>query len=98
MSGTVSVRVQKDELAEIEKISKYEKATKSSLLREIFGIGIRAKKLSLALERFRKNELTAMKAAKLAGIPLTEFLELLKKEGLEFHYTVKELEQEFEDL
>lgn len=98
MAGTVSVRVDKEDLSEIEEISRHEKATKSSLIREILGLGIKTKKLSLALEKFRKNELTALKASKLAGVPLTEFLDILKREGLEFHYTEKELEQEFADL
>ena len=56
------------------------------------------KKLSLALEKFRKNELTAFKASKLAGIPLTKFLDILKNEGLDFHYAQKELEEEFVGL
>ena len=98
MADTVSVRVQKEELSEIKEISKYERTSKSALLREILGLGIKTKKLFLALEKFRKNELTAWKAAKLAGVPLTEFLDMLKREGLEFHYTEKELEQEFADL
>ena len=98
MAGTVSVRVDRADLSEIDQISRQEKSTKSSLLREILGLGLKTKKLSLALEKFRKNELTALKASKLAGVPLTEFLDLLKKEGLEFHYTQKELEQEFAGL
>lgn len=98
MANTVSVRIEKEDLSEIDKISKYEKTSKSFLLREVFGIGIKTKKLSLALEKFRKNELTALKASRLAGIPLTEFLDVLKREGLEFHYSEKELEQEFADL
>ncbi len=98
MEKTISVRIPKGELKEIEHISKYEKATKSTVLRDVLGIGIRNKMLGIAIEKFQKNEMTAWKAAGVAGVPLTEFLDILKEKGLEFHYTSEELSEEFEGL
>jgi len=98
MAETVSVRIDKTELKEINEISKAEKKTKSHVLREVLEKGIKEKKLEIALEKFRKNEATAWKAARMAGIPLTVFLDILVQRGIDFHYGVRELREDFEGL
>lgn len=94
----MSVRISKEELRQIETFLRYEKATKSALLRDIVERGIKEKKLAIALEKFRNEEVTVGKAAQLAGIPLTKFLDILKEKSLEFHYTVEELREDVEEL
>jgi len=98
MEETISVRIPRQELKEIESISKYEKVTKSVILRDVLEIGIQNKMLAMAIEKFQNEEATAWKASRLAGIPLTKFLDVLKDKGLEFHYTEEELLEEFEGL
>ena len=98
MKETVSVRIDKLELKEIKAISKIEKKSKSNVLREVLDKGIREKKLDIALEKFRNNEATAWKAAKIANIPLTQFLDILVQKGIDFHYGVKELKEDFKSL
>ena len=98
MAETVSVRIDKRELKEIEEISKIDKNTKSNVLREILDKGVKEKKLEIALEKFRNNEATAWKAAKIANIPLTKFMDILVQKGIDFHYGVKELREDFEGL
>ena len=98
MAETISVRIHEKERSGIVEISKYENSSKSEILREVLELGIKFKKLEIALEKFQKNEATAWKAARLAEIPLTKFLDILKERGLEFHYSEKELMEEFEDL
>ena len=96
MDETVSVRIDKPELMEIEKIAKLEKKTKSNVLREVLERGIKEKKLEIALEKFRNNEVTAWKAARIAHVPLTKFMDILVQNGIDFHYGVKELREDFE--
>lgn len=98
MAETVSVRIDKPELNEIGEISRLEKKTKSTVLRDVLERGIKEKKLEIALKRFRDNEATAWKAAKMAGVPLTQFLDVLVQKGIDFHYGVKELKEDFEGL
>ena len=98
MAETVSVRIDKKELKEIEEISKIDKNTRSNVLREILDKGVKEKKLEIALEKFRNNEATAWKAAKIANIPLTKFMDILVQKGIDFHYGVKELREDFEGL
>ena len=98
MAETVSVRIYKEDIKEIDKLSKLEKKSKSSLLREILELGLKDKKLELALEKFRKNKLSAWKAARIAEMPLSQFLDVLVEKNIDFHYGVKELEEDFEGL
>ena len=98
MAETVSVRIDKSELQQINEISKLEKKTKSSVLREVLEKGIKEKKLELALEKFRKNEASVGKAARIAQIPLSQFMDVLVERKIDFHYGVKELEEDFEGL
>ena len=98
MEETISVRIYRPELKEIERLSRLEKKTRSSVLREVLEKGIKEKRVEIALEKFRNNEATAWKAAKIAGIPLTQFMDILVKKGIDFHYGIKELREDFEGL
>ena len=64
MADTISVRIGDQEALEIENLSKLEKRSKSSILREVLESGIKQKKLELAIDKFSKNEATITKAAK----------------------------------
>jgi predicted HTH domain antitoxin len=98
MDESISVRLPKEELKEVDNILEYENATKSAVLREILKLGIKKKMLEIALDKFQKNEATAWKAATIADIPLTEFLDTLKERGIEFHYGLEELNEDIKDL
>ncbi len=98
MEGSISVRIPKENLLEIEIISQEEKRKKSDILREIMYRGIMEKKLEIALKKFQNNEATASKAAKIAGIPLTSFMDVLYKKGINLHYDTEELLKDFENV
>lgn len=55
-----------------------------------------AKDIRGVLDKFRKNEVTAWKAARMANVPLTEFLDMLVQSEIYFHYGVKELRKDSE--
>jgi len=98
MAETVSVRIDKEELNEINNISKLEKKTKSNVLREVLEKGIKEKKLEIALEKFRNKEASVGKAARIAQMPLSQFMDVLVEKNIDFHYGIKELEEDFEGL
>ena len=97
-SRTISIRIPIEEFEELKRISDDSGVGRSTVLRDVLDRGIRDKKLDLAIEKFRKREVTLWKAAKIANVPLTKFLEILADEGLEFHYKPDEVEAEFEGL
>ena len=98
MEETVSMRLPREEIKEIEYISKEEKTTKSTALKDVVRRGIRDKKLELALDKYRKEEATASKAARMAGIPLTKFLDILFEKKISIHYDVDDLREDAESL
>lgn len=98
MAETISVRIPKREVKEINEISKLEKRKKSEVLREILNKGMIEKRIEFALEKYRNKEVTATKAANIAHMPLSQFLDILVQKGLEFHYGLKELREDFEGL
>ena len=97
-TDSVSVRVDSDDLHEIGILAKYEKQSKSDILRDILARGIRDKRIEIALGKFQKREFSAWKAARFAAVPLTEFLDILRDKRIEFHYTHKELQEDVADL
>ncbi len=60
--------------------------------------GIKERKLEIAISKFRNNDVTIAKAAQIASLPLTVFMEILSAKKINFHYTINELEEEFEGL
>ena len=96
MESTVAVRIEKDTLAKIRIISKEENRKNSEVLREALDLGLREKKLSLALEKYKNKLVSIGKAAELADIPLSTFLDILRVRSVPFNYTVRELMEDFE--
>lgn len=98
MEESISVRIPNEEMKELDKISSNAQVTKSAILREVLRLGIKQKKLEIALDKFQKNEVTVAKAAHIAGISISEFLEVLHDRGINFHYGVGELREDFERI
>ena len=98
MEETISVRIPREDLKMIEEASKFVKRKRSDVLRQIVELGVKQVMLEIALEKFQKNEATAWKAARLAGIPLTQFLDILAERKINFHYTLDDLKEDTKDL
>lgn len=98
MAKSIYIKIDKVRLKEIYEISKLEKKTTSEIVREVLDKGIKEKKLEIALEKFRNEEATASKAARMADIPLTQFMDILVQKKIDFHYGLKELREDFEGL
>lgn len=88
----------KDSLNEISWLSREEKRKKSEVLREVLEKGLGQKRLEIALERYRNGEATAAKAAKIAGIPLSRFFDVLFEKKMEFNYTVEDFREDLKGL
>ena len=56
------------------------------------------KRTKVALQKFQNNEITVSKASKVAGVPLTLFLDILYKRGINFHYNLGEFNDDTADL
>ena len=87
MSEVVTVRLPKDLLERLAELARQEGKDRSSLIREFLEDGIRRRRLDHALELYSRGEVSAWRAAQLAGISLWRFYELLKEHGLTLHYS-----------
>jgi len=98
MEETLSVRIPRKEFNEINRLMGYKNSSKANLLREILSIGIKNKKLEIAIEKFQKEEVTLTRASEISGIPLTQFLDILHKKAINLHYGIEELREDIADL
>jgi len=83
---------------EMKKLVEEERKDKSKILREILIIGIKEKKLEIAIKLYVDRKVTLWKAAKLAGISLWEMTEVIKERKIPLQYSQKELNEDLKAL
>ena len=79
MENVMTVRLPKEDLKVIEEISLKEKKDKSTTVRELVELG----KLYFAIIKYRENTISIGKAAEIAGLTISEMMDLLAKLGIE---------------
>ena len=89
---TTSVRLPKEIVEEIEKLSKEEGIDKGTLIRKLIAESLREYKIKRALELYKEGKVSLWKAAEIAGITYREALEELKKRNIPFKYDLEDLE------
>jgi len=89
---TTSVRLPKEMVEEIEKLSKEEGIDRGTLIRKLITESLREYKIKKALELYREGRVSLWKAAEIAGITYREALEELKKRNISFKYDLEDLE------
>ncbi len=95
---TISGRIDKELLKEIEKIAKEKGLDRSAVLREALKLWIMEKKMEKALALLRERKITVWKAAQIAGTTYREILNKLRKENIPFPLSVEELKVELEEI
>ena len=89
---TTSVRLPKEIVEEIEKLSKEEGIDKGTLIRKLIVESLREYKIRKALELYREGKVSLWKAAEIAEITYRKALEELKKRNIPFKYDLEDLE------
>ena len=80
----LAVRISEKVEKEILKIMEYEKTDKATVVRTLLEIGLLEWKKKTALELLRDGKVTFNKAAEIAGLPLWEFVDLVKQYKIEW--------------
>ncbi len=75
MESLMTLRLPKEDLKAIEFISAYEKKDKSTAARELVELG----RVYFAVLQYNEGRISIGKAAEIAGMPLSEMIELLAK-------------------
>ena len=81
METVMTVRLPKDDLKVIEEISIKGRKDKSTTIRELVELG----KIYFAIMEYRENRISIGKAAEIAGLAISEMMDLLSKLGVESH-------------
>jgi predicted HTH domain antitoxin len=78
MTKTMSIRMDQDNFEFLNKLSKEESGDVSKAVRELVNKG----RLMLAVERYKKNQVSLGKAAELAGLTLGDMINILAEYGV----------------
>ena len=69
-------------MKEVEELSEFENKDRLSIIKEVFKIGIEEKRKEVALELYKKGDVSLEKGAEIAKLPLLDFIDLIEKEKI----------------
>ena len=94
MSESITLRLSPQTAKKLKEIAKKEGKDRSTLIRELLENGVKQKNIEQAVELYRTSQVTAWKAAQIAGISLRAFYEILEEKGILLQYSEHDLEQD----
>jgi predicted HTH domain antitoxin len=94
MSETITLRLPPQTAKKLLEIAKKEGKDRSTLIRELLENGVKEKITEQAVELYRTGQITAWKAAQLAGVSLWAFYKILEQKGVIIQYSEHDLEQD----
>ena len=93
---TVTARLPRKTLQEIEQIAEKEKVDRSELIRRLLDAALQQKRIDEALRSYQEGKVTLWKAAEAAGVSLRAMMELVKEKKIPVPYTMDDLERDLE--
>ena len=94
MTKTMSIRMDRENYEFLISLSKLGKSDLSKAVREMVYRG----RLMLAVERYKKGEVSLWKASELAGVPVGEMINLLADFGIKANLDREDYRQGLENL
>lgn len=94
----IGIRLPKDVLSKIERLSKEEHEDRSAIIRKLVMRGYADLMKEKAAERYRQGKVTLSGAATEAGLTLWEMEHYLVERGFKSSYSTEDLEKELETL
>ena len=94
MPKTVSLRMDEENYDFLKKWAKEEKEDLSKAVREVIDKG----RLMLAIEKYKKGEVSLGKASEIAGLPVGQVLTVLSEYGVESNLEKEDYLQGLENL
>jgi len=94
MFESITLRLPSQTAKKLSEIAKKEGKDRSTLVRELLENGVKEKSIEQAIELYRTGQVTAWKAAQLAGVSLWAFYKILEEKGIIIQYSENDLEQD----
>ena len=98
MRQAIGIRLPKEVLKEIEKLSKEEMEDRSTIIRKLVMIGYVDFMKKKAAEEFLKGDITLSEAAHKIGLTIWEMEKYLVEQGFKSSYSIEDLEREMKIL
>ena len=96
--GATSVRLPDELLRALDRMAVKENADRSTIMKKALEEGLKALDMERAVRAYEGGRITAMRAARDAGVTLWEFLDELKRRGAWFHTDEDTLREQLEAL
>ena len=98
MGEAIGIRIDKEFLSKIDKISKEEAVDRSTIIREMIKLGYRDFVLERVSRAYMEGKLTLSQAAKSAEVTLWDMEKYLVDKGFISSYSIYDLEKELKIL
>lgn len=93
---TVTARLPRKTLKEIERLAEKERVDRSELIRRLLDAALQQRKIDEALRAYQDGKVTLWKAAEMAGLSLRGMIELVKEKKIPIPYTMDDLNRDLE--
>lgn len=93
---SISARIPEDERETLEEVADLLDADRSTTIRKALREGLSELRLRVAAEQYQTGEVSVNQAARIAGVPLGEFLEVARERNLTTQLTTEDIERDAE--
>lgn len=98
MSITITTRVDKETLKQIDEFSKHKKMDRATMLRNLIEDGLENERRERVINLYRERKVSMEKAAEMLKIDLWSFIDIIKSERLFLDYSEEELKDDLNGL
>lgn len=93
---TVTARLPKETLEEIEAIAERERIDRSELIRRLLDAALAQRRIGEAVEAYREGKVTLWRASEMAGVSLRKMMEIIGELKVPVPYTLDDLDRDLE--
>ena len=93
-ASTVSTRIDKEMLSEIDELSKEKQMDRASFLRNLIVEGLSIERKKKVLSMYKDRKISMAKAAEMLDVNLWDMLDLIEEEGIYLEYSEEELRED----
>ncbi len=98
MAASVTTRIPKEMLEEIDKFSAEKHMDRATMLRNLIEQGLLDEKKKKVLLQYKNRKISLQRAAEMLNADLTEMVDLIGKEELHLDYSKEELREDIKGL
>lgn len=95
---SVTARLPREMLEEIEATAERDKVDRSELIRRLLDAALRQRRIEEAVGDYRDGRVTLWRASEAAGLSLREMMEIVKERRVPVPYTLDDLDRDLEHV